>query len=662
MIKRKSTLFLVICVLMMSLISPRVNYAAADDITGITLEKEMRAMIERGVLEGYGDGVYKPHEKVTRGQFATFLSRALKLPNHDQVYFKDVSPSSSLAVGIQNAYGAGLIDGYSDNTFRPGNLITREQMAKMVFRALEYLQVPVDTVAKDSAAQFADYGSISSQFREAVSVNVGFNIIKGYSREGVSYFNPKNDTTRDQAAAVIYRLLNTAEKEMEPVPVDPEPGTKFSVAVVQGDQLQVQGRYTTYENALKNWESRNDQVIMYGDRIIKMRSGIAVSIPTPSKSTADIYSDEALKKPVTYVVNDTELRYIDSDEEKVKVQIGDQIGYVKHEFIDLKPSSMIKDRSYYTVRNGVLFHYVYSNQSGNFASYSIGKAPSFLAEGGKYYSWDGHTFLNSNGGTVGNAYQYFQYLPARTKTQYTAAELNNYINEKMKELEQLYQQNPTVYARYKDATKRSKLIGIGDYLKKMESTHKVNALHILALASHESDHGMSKRAQEQNNLFGLRIYDDSPANDVYPTVEKNIDELLTMFWGKNYIPPTASYANGAVFGNKGVGFNVKYASDPYWGAKIAGHMYRIDQVLGGKEMKNQYTIGMTNIEGLNFRLTPEVTSTNKAFTYRNPGMPVAILDRVETGGRIWIKVISDDAAYNEVYVAGEYIDDLPIAK
>ena len=54
--------------------------AAEDDITGIALEQEMRDLIQRGIMEGYGEGEYRPGEDVTRGQFAALMTRALELP------------------------------------------------------------------------------------------------------------------------------------------------------------------------------------------------------------------------------------------------------------------------------------------------------------------------------------------------------------------------------------------------------------------------------------------------------------------------------------------------------------------------------------------------------------------------------------------------------
>ena len=57
--------------------------AAEDDITGITLEQEMRDLIQLGIMEGYSEGEYRPEEDVTRGQFAAFITRALELPESD---------------------------------------------------------------------------------------------------------------------------------------------------------------------------------------------------------------------------------------------------------------------------------------------------------------------------------------------------------------------------------------------------------------------------------------------------------------------------------------------------------------------------------------------------------------------------------------------------
>ncbi len=67
-----------------------------------------------------------------------------------------------------------------------------------------------------------------------------------------------------------------------------------------------------------------------------------------------------------------------------------------------------------------------------------------------------------------------------------------------------------------------------------------------------------------------------------------------------------------------IGINVRYASDPYWGAKTAGHMYRIDTALGSKDYQ-QYKVGITTQKEVSVRKDPEVingTNNNRAYQYK----------------------------------------------
>lgn len=277
-----------------------------------------------------------------------------------------------------------------------------------------------------------------------------------------------------------------------------------------------------------------------------------------------------------------------------------------------------------------------------------------MVDGERYYSWDGIHFTDRNGSHVGTGYQYFQFLPARSKTHYTAEEIDTYIMHTLQSLETDYPNNPT----YKNASTKSKLIGLGTLLKEIEEKEKINALHILALAQNESTYGLSHIAQQSNNLFGLNVHDDRPVSDYFETVEDNILELVNNYLNKNYIPPNGGYAYGAIFGNKAVGFNVKYAADPYWGAKAAGHMYRIDKMMGGKDLANPSTIGLTT-EALNVRTGPG-TDNERIFRYMKTGMPVIIVEPVDASP--WLKIVSDAIEHDELFVHGDYVKELPIVK
>ena len=98
---------------------------------------------------------------------------------------------------------------------------------------------------------------------------------------------------------------------------------------------------------------------------------------------------------------------------------------------------------------------------------------------------------------------------------------------------------------------KSKLIGLGNYLKAIEETHRVNALFILATAIHESDYGISENALTKNNIFGIQVFDSSPDKGaMYERPENSINAFINEYMNKNYANPLGGYSYGAVPGNK----------------------------------------------------------------------------------------------------------------
>lgn len=634
------------------LFTAAVPVSAADDITGHGAEKDMRFLIDRGILKGNGSG-YHPDEVITRGQFAVLLARSLELePAPPNVSFTDVDNRSGYMEELLAAAHVGIITGYGDGTFRPSEKIKRQHMAIMMKRAMDFLKLK----GEKPGYKFADEQEILDIYREDLYELVGAGIVKGSpQKDGTYLFKPMGGTYRWQAATVIARLIRLAEGiEEEEVPSpEPAPQLDYATATVDANgKKTVIKKYKSFDQAAA--EMGNGQVVLYNGSIVKMQYGVVITKPALIGSTlTNIYEKPDFKTAFTYVSSDTELEYVESTASSVKVKVAGREGYIKHENADLKTWNMLKARSYYTVdKAGDLVHYIYSNRSGNYVSYSTGKAPAGMKAGERYTSWDQITFVDGAGKPVATNYNYYQFLPARTKTVYSAAEIDAYVMKKLKALEKQYPNNKV----YKDASKRSKLIGIGKALKKVEEEKGINALMILALAQHESSYGLSEKAQLYNNLFGLAVYDDLDKDHKfhkYKSVEENINTLADQYWNKNYIPPNGPHANGAAFGTKSVGFNMKYASDPFWGAKAAGHAYRADKEMGGRDY-GRYTIGLTTAPGFNARTSPEI-GDNIAFKYPKTGMPVVVIGSTQDDKRTWLNVRSDDPGRYSVYLAGELV-------
>lgn len=618
------------------------QHASASDIDNHWAKSPfLDYLIQENIMDAE-NGNYYPDREITRAEFASFIARSLDLKETSTKQFSDVPPSYTYAADISKAEKAGIIKGYPDNTFKPNAKISRQHMAVMLNAALNYMEMP----SKSATLKYTDTNQILKDYVNAVNNATAYGLFSGSPVNGKVYFFPNNNSTRAQASVNIYRLVSeiaTAKPgsgiEKPPVVIVDNYELK---KVENGKEVTIKSS-TSYEDVLAGFNLSSGHFISKNGKNVKISYGLATA-----NGLTNVYNSDK-RTAFTYVASGSELVYksVDADLQWVQVELAGRVGYVKLADVTLTPYSLLTGRNYYKVVNGELVHYLYNHNSKKYASYVTGKAPSFLAANTTYYSWDGIRFFDSSSRTVGEAYNYYQFLPVRSKTNYTAEEIDELIYRNLQRIENLAYLNPT----YKDATTKSKLLNLGTTLKSIEEKYNVNALMILSLAINESAYGLSDRAQLENNLFGLYVYDSNPLLKEFESVEANIESLLNDFWLKNYVPPNEPYANGAAFGHKAIGFNIKYASDPYWGAKAAGHYYRLDKDLG--KDKN-FKIGITTTSGLNVRTGPG-KSYSKEFTYSTTNMPVLIVG--ETNG--WYNIASDLTGLTNVYVSKDYIRVLP---
>jgi hypothetical protein len=91
-----------------------------------------------GIIDGYGDGTFRPYAKITRAQFAKMAVGFFETTKDDyQGYFSDVPANAWFTEYVEAAVNAGLIQGFQDGTYRPNDYITRAQACVIVNRALD---------------------------------------------------------------------------------------------------------------------------------------------------------------------------------------------------------------------------------------------------------------------------------------------------------------------------------------------------------------------------------------------------------------------------------------------------------------------------------------------------------------------------------------------
>lgn len=263
--------------------------------------------------------------------------------------------------------------------------------------------------------------------------------------------------------------------------------------------------------------------------------------------TANVYSASGQK--LSYISQGS-IVAIDGAEAKdgrLPVKISGLSGYMNKS--DLVAVSSDSDFIPHYASDG---NYLYHELSP-YASIRVAPHSSSMAIGKKYYSADGMNFENF---TVENP---FLFRDLRKPSNYTAEELDK------------------VYSLMN--IKGSRLAGKGAIFKEAEKRYQVNALYLIAHSALESSWGRSQIAKDKNNFFGIAAYDTTPYDSAksFDDVDKGI--LGAAKWiRENYIDNGRTY-----LGNKSSGMNVLYASDPYWGEKIASIMMSINSKLGEKD-------------------------------------------------------------------------------
>ena len=168
------------------------------------------------ILNGYPDNTFRPSQRVTRAQFVTMLYNMCGKPDisgYGELEFKDTSSiSSAYKDAVLWGYLGGIVSGYSDGTFRPNERISRAQMATFAYRLLKEL-VGEDVISQyNTDSNFADSGSIANSYREAVNVMSTMEIINGYEDGS---FRPNATATRGASAKIIVSVYIVAAAMLE---------------------------------------------------------------------------------------------------------------------------------------------------------------------------------------------------------------------------------------------------------------------------------------------------------------------------------------------------------------------------------------------------------------------------------------------------------------
>lgn len=276
--------------------------AAPSDIAGHWAESVITQWQSKGLIQGYEDGTFKPGNTITRAEFVTLMNNAKGFWSEGSINFSDVKNGSWFYSAVARAVAAGYVKGYSDGSFKPNNTITRAEAAVMIANAARL------SANEAGAYRFTDIGSIPAWARGSVGAVVAAGYMTGYP-DGSFYANAS--ISRAEAVSSLNRMLGGTAYQ----PTQPTTPTTDTTKTTS-DDVVIEDKGTTLKNqtvdgnvtiakSVGNGDVTLRNVTIKGDLIVKGGGSNTVTL-----EDVDVRGKARLLKEGVHLhlVGDTDIR------------------------------------------------------------------------------------------------------------------------------------------------------------------------------------------------------------------------------------------------------------------------------------------------------------------------------------------------------------------
>ena len=229
---------------------------AFNDTSGSRNESAINYLYEKGVVEGYDDGSYKPSNKINRAEFTKILIES-KYPGEatGSDCFLDVK-GDWYAKYVCYAKQLNIVDGYGDGTFGPGNYINLAEALKIVLETydIEFTQyseqwvwyVPYEKTAEDLALLNYVYTDIDEEINRGEMAQLVYNVemyLEGENENEITYANDKECFLYDDTESYVYDYRELLEDyDYDVFYTDDEVTSEDGCAVYAGERYEEEER------------------------------------------------------------------------------------------------------------------------------------------------------------------------------------------------------------------------------------------------------------------------------------------------------------------------------------------------------------------------------------------------------------------------------------
>lgn len=171
---------------------------AYSDIDGHWAEKSINTLSTINVIEGYSDDSFKPNNNMTRAELVTIVNRLLKNFELSNKYVPDNNENEWFYNEIRKAIASGIIEGNTSGYVKPNDYITREEAIVILQRAF------VENVTSNALAKYSDENRVATWAKDSVNTFLEKGYVNGYT-DGT--LKPKGRITRAEVVSIVNRMF-----------------------------------------------------------------------------------------------------------------------------------------------------------------------------------------------------------------------------------------------------------------------------------------------------------------------------------------------------------------------------------------------------------------------------------------------------------------------
>lgn len=168
----------------------------------------VKYVADKGMMNGTSKTTFGPNDSTTRGMIVTVLYRLENEPSAAAASFTDVVSGQYYTDAVAWANANGIVTGYGNGKFGPNDVVTREQLAAILYRYAQYKKYDVSVGEDTNILSYADAQSVSAYAIPAMQWAGGAGIVNGSNGK----LNPQNNATRAEVATMLMRYCEKVAK------------------------------------------------------------------------------------------------------------------------------------------------------------------------------------------------------------------------------------------------------------------------------------------------------------------------------------------------------------------------------------------------------------------------------------------------------------------